>query len=63
MADNRSGAMTGGFLKKQTLAPGRLVFPYFEVMNAGTETQELVRADPYSSCSGHDDTYELVSVT
>jgi hypothetical protein len=48
------GQVTARFyLEKDTFAPGEPVFLYFEVKNSGTETQNILRADPYSFCSGY----------
>lgn len=41
------------FLDKEIYAPGEPVFLYFEVKNAGSTTQKIMQADPYSFCSGY----------
>lgn len=48
------GQLSGRFyVEKETFAPGEPVFLYFELINNGGSTLKVVRADPYSFCSGY----------
>lgn len=48
------GQVNGRFyIEKDTFALGEPVFLYFEATNSGTEIQNLLKADPYSFCSGY----------
>jgi hypothetical protein len=48
------GQVTGRFyLDKQEFALGEPVFLNFEASNSGRESQDIIRADPYSFCAGY----------
>jgi hypothetical protein len=48
------GQITGRFyLEKQEFGLGEPVFLNFEVRNSGRESQDIIRADPYSFCAGY----------
>jgi hypothetical protein len=48
------GQINGRFyLEKSAFALGEPVFLYFEASNSGQETQDIIRANPYSFCSGY----------
>ena len=51
---NAAGQISGKFyLEKSTFAVGEPAFLYFEVTNDGNDPVNILKADPYSFCSGY----------
>jgi hypothetical protein len=51
-----AGAQLSGqfYMDKSTFAPGEPVFLHFQMTNNGSKAENVLEADPYSSCSGYD---------